>query len=72
LFLPDRQDKESLEIITLSMTTEGVKLKILICPQCGGKVRYDETANGIICDQCQLLYEIKNDIPVMLVEEAKN
>ena len=53
------------------MTTEGVKLKILICPQCGGKVRYAETANGIICDQCQLLYEIKNDIPVMLVEEAQ-
>ena len=30
------------------------------------------TEGVIICDQCQLLYEIKNDIPVMLVEEAKN
>jgi hypothetical protein len=46
-------------------------LEILICPQCRGKVRLDEKANGIICDKCKLLYEIKDDIPVMLVEEAK-
>jgi uncharacterized protein YbaR (Trm112 family) len=46
-------------------------LEILICPKCRGKVRLDEKANGIICDQCRLIYEIKEDIPVMLVEEAK-
>jgi uncharacterized protein YbaR (Trm112 family) len=46
-------------------------LEILACPQCRGKVRFDEKLNGIICDQCKLLYEIKDDIPVMLVEEAK-
>ncbi|MGB5218935.1 MAG: Trm112 family protein [Smithella sp.] len=46
-------------------------LKILICPQCRGKVRFDEKENCIICDQCKLIYEIKDDIPVMLVEEAK-
>jgi uncharacterized protein len=46
-------------------------LEILICPKCRGKVRFDEKTNGIICDQCKLLYEIKDDIPVMLVEEAK-
>jgi uncharacterized protein YbaR (Trm112 family) len=46
-------------------------LEILICPQCRGKIRFDEQLNGIICDQCKLLYEIKDDIPVLLVEEAK-
>jgi uncharacterized protein YbaR (Trm112 family) len=46
-------------------------LEILICPQCRGKVRFDEKLSGIICDQCKLLYEVKNGIPVMLVEEAK-
>lgn len=46
-------------------------LEILICPQCRGKIRFDEKLNGIICDQCKLLYEIKDDVPVMLVEEAK-
>jgi hypothetical protein len=46
-------------------------LEILACPQCHGKVRLDENLSGLICDQCKLLYEIKNDIPIMLVEEAK-
>jgi len=46
-------------------------LEILACPQCHGKVRLDENLGGLICDQCKLLYEIKNDIPIMLVEEAK-
>jgi uncharacterized protein len=46
-------------------------LEILICPKCRGKVRFDETLNGIICDQCKLLYEVRDDIPIMLVEEAK-
>jgi len=46
-------------------------LKILICPQCRGKVRFDEKSNGIICDKCQLLFDVKDDIPVMLLEEAK-
>jgi hypothetical protein len=46
-------------------------LEILACPQCHGKVRFDERSNGLICDHCRLLYEIRNDIPIMLVEEAK-
>jgi hypothetical protein len=47
-------------------------LEILACPQCHRKVRLDEKLSGLICDQCKLLYAIKNDIPVMLVEEAKS
>jgi len=46
-------------------------LEILACPQCHGKVRLDENLSGLICDKCKLLYEIKNDIPIMLAEEAK-
>lgn len=53
------------------MTLNKKLLEILICPQCRGKVRYDERFKGIICDNCKLIYEIKDDIPVMLVEEAK-
>ena len=44
---------------------------ILACPQCHGDVRWDEKMSGIICNQCKLLYEVKNDIPIMIVEEAK-
>ena len=46
-------------------------LEILVCPQCHGKLRQDAKLEGLICEQCKLLYEIKNDIPVMLIEEAK-
>ncbi len=46
-------------------------LEILACPQCKGDLRLTEKEDGLICDRCRLLYEIRDDIPVMLVEEAK-
>jgi uncharacterized protein YbaR (Trm112 family) len=46
-------------------------LEILACPKCKGDIRLNEKKDGLICDRCRLLYEIKDDIPIMLVEEAK-
>jgi len=46
-------------------------LEILACPQCHGSLRWDKKMGGLICDQCKLLYEVKDDIPIMLIEEAK-
>jgi len=46
-------------------------LEILVCPKCKGKIHLNDTEDGLICDHCQLLYEIKDDIPVMLIDEAK-
>ena len=46
-------------------------LDILACPQCHHKVRYNEKLNILICDTCKLAYEIKDEIPIMLIEEAK-
>ena len=46
-------------------------LKILVCPACKGSVRVDEQRGGIVCEHCALLFPVKEDIPVMLVEEAK-
>ena len=43
-------------------------LDILACPACKGPVRL--TNDGLICDACRLLYPVRNDIPVMLAEEA--
>ena len=45
-------------------------LDILACPACKGPVHLNEDENGLICDQCRLLYEIVDDIPVMLVDKA--
>jgi hypothetical protein len=46
-------------------------LEILACPQCKGVVVLNEKGDGLICDTCKLLYEIKDDIPIMLIDEAK-
>ncbi len=46
-------------------------LDILACPKCKGDIRLNESEDGLICDSCKLLYEIRDDIPIMLIEEAK-
>ena len=47
-------------------------LDILACPKCKGYIHLNETQDGLICDQCRLLYEIEDDIPIMLIDEAKH
>ena len=46
-------------------------LDILACPKCKGDIVLNEKGDGLICRKCRLLYEIRNDIPIMLIEEAK-
>lgn len=46
-------------------------LDILACPKCKGELRLNKEKNGLICDACKLLYPIKDDIPVMLIDEAE-
>jgi len=46
-------------------------LDILACPKCKGDIRLNESGNGLICDSCKLLYQIKDDIPIMLIDEAQ-
>jgi len=46
-------------------------LDILVCPKCKGDIYLTEAGDGLICDNCKLLYEIKDDIPIMLIDEAK-
>jgi uncharacterized protein len=46
-------------------------LNILACPKCKSGVHLNETGDGLICSKCKLLYEIKDDIPIMLIDEAK-
>jgi len=46
-------------------------LDILACPKCKGDIYLNETEDGLICDNCKLMYEIRDGIPVMLIDEAK-
>jgi uncharacterized protein YbaR (Trm112 family) len=53
-----------------SMPISQELLDILACPKCKGDIRLNERADGLICDACRLMYPIKDDIPVMLIDEA--
>jgi uncharacterized protein YbaR (Trm112 family) len=48
-------------------------LELLACPACGGQARVEVTGagDGLQCVACQRVYPIREGIPVMLIEEAK-
>jgi uncharacterized protein YbaR (Trm112 family) len=46
-------------------------LDILVCPVCKGPLVYRKAASELICRPCRLGYPIRDDIPVMLEEEAR-
>ena len=46
-------------------------IDILACPKCKGPVEFIQEQSGLICRACQLLYPIREDIPIMLIDEAK-
>jgi len=45
-------------------------LDILACPQCKGEVKLNAAEDGLVCEACRLVYPIKDEIPVMLIDEA--
>jgi uncharacterized protein len=45
-------------------------LEILVCPKCKGDLILTENKDGLICEPCKLKYPIKDDIPIMLIDEA--
>jgi uncharacterized protein YbaR (Trm112 family) len=46
-------------------------LKILVCPLCKTAVEVVKNGAGLKCTQCHRVYPVRDDIPVMLVSEAK-
>ncbi len=46
-------------------------LDILACPKCKGAIFLNENQNGLVCNECRLVYEIRDGIPIMLINEAK-
>jgi len=45
-------------------------LEILACPACKAAVELKPDGSGLKCVECHRLYPIRDDIPVMLVDEA--
>lgn len=46
-------------------------LDILVCPLCKGPLLYRKAASELVCKACRLGYPIRDDIPVMLEDEAR-
>jgi uncharacterized protein len=46
-------------------------LEILACPKCHADLRADDAASELVCTGCGLAYPVRDDIPVLLVEEAR-
>ncbi len=45
-------------------------LEILVCPACHAKVELTPDQSGLKCVECKRVYRIRDDIPVMLIDEA--
>jgi uncharacterized protein YbaR (Trm112 family) len=54
----------------ISMTISASLLAILACPLCKGDIKLTADEKGLKCVACHRVYPIRDDIPVMIVEEA--
>ena len=52
------------------MTLSPKLLEILVCPKCKGALQYRETEQALDCAVCRLRYAVRDDIPIMLLDEA--
>ncbi|ACI20419.1 MULTISPECIES: Trm112 family protein [Thermodesulfovibrio] len=46
-------------------------LEIIVCPKCKGDLIYEEEKERLVCKNCSVYYPIREDIPILLIEEAK-
>lgn len=54
----------------IAMAISDELLEILACPKCKGDVVLNKQQDGLICNACRLVYPIRDDIPIMLIDEA--
>jgi len=52
------------------MTLSPKLLEILVCPRCKGALEYWEAEQLLLCPACRLRYQVRDDIPIMLLDEA--
>jgi uncharacterized protein YbaR (Trm112 family) len=53
------------------MNLDPALLAILACPNCRASLRVDDEAGELVCTGCGLAYPVRDDIPVLLVDEAR-
>ena len=53
----------------MSLTEEIIS--ILACPKCRGDLSPVAAGEGLLCKACNLVYPVRNDVPVLLIEDAQ-
>ncbi len=53
------------------MKLDPALLEIIVCPACRAALAVDEDASELVCTACGLAYPVRDDIPVLLVDEAR-
>jgi len=53
------------------MNLDAALLEILACPACRSPLRVDDAAIELVCTGCGLAYPVRDDIPVLLIDEAR-
>jgi hypothetical protein len=46
-------------------------LDVIVCPSCHAALATDDAASELVCTGCGLAYPVRDDIPVLLVDEAR-
>jgi uncharacterized protein YbaR (Trm112 family) len=68
---PFRREPRSLSgCYSLRMPVDAALLEILVCPACKTPVRSVHEGAGLKCATCRRVYPVRDDIPVMLIDEA--
>ena len=52
------------------MTLSPQLLSILVCTKCQGELEYRYAEASLVCHSCRLRYPVRDDIPIMLADEA--
>lgn len=52
------------------MTLSPLLLAVLVCPKCRGPLENREAEGFLVCTTCRLQYPVRDEIPIMLVDEA--
>ena len=53
-----------------SMTLSPELLRVLVCPKCKGELEYRPADSALLCFTCRLRFAVRDDIPIMLLDEA--